>query len=49
MKKQNIEKNSFVSQGLAVLFIIFTSIELCGASLEDAFVKLTEVKSHANV
>lgn len=28
--------------------LIFTSMEICGASLEDAFVKLTEMKSHAN-
>jgi len=28
--------------------LIFTSMEICGASLEDAFVKLTEVKDYAN-
>jgi ABC-2 type transport system ATP-binding protein len=28
--------------------LIFTSMEICGASLEDVFVKLTEGKSHAN-
>ncbi len=28
--------------------LIFTSMEICGASLEDAFVKLTEVKKYGN-
>ena len=28
--------------------LMFTSIEICGASLEDTFVKLTEGKSHEN-
>lgn len=27
--------------------LIIVSMEICGASLEDAFVKLTEVKSHS--
>ena len=28
--------------------LIFTSLEICRATLEDAFVKLTEGDSHAN-
>jgi len=28
--------------------LIIVSVEICRASLEDAFVKLTEMKSHAN-